>query len=185
VIIPTVRVRDQAGRSSSSSGGIVHCPRGIPSSVAAGPARLRPRATYAPATASFHQGYQKTCTVVHDLWDALSVSRGHDVDLARLSGEAASEIADTMQALAASSRVRILGRLTAGPCSVKELARAVEMEQQLRLLRDLGLVVGKRQGRKTIYRLHDKHVAVLLAEAVAHTEHTRRAGVRKTLRAAH
>jgi DNA-binding transcriptional ArsR family regulator len=122
--------------------------------------------------------------VVHDLWDAVAVSRGHDVDLAHLSSEAASEVADTLQALAASSRVRILSRLTAGPCSVKELVRAVEMEQpavsqQLRLLRELGLVVGKRQGRKTIYKLHDKHVAVLLAEAVAHTEHRRRAAARR------
>lgn len=83
-----------------------------------------------------------------------------------------------MQALATASRVRILGRLTAGPCSVKELARAVEMEQpavsqQLRVLRDLGLVAGKRQGRKTIYKLHDRHVGVLLAEALAHSQHRR------------
>jgi ArsR family transcriptional regulator, nickel/cobalt-responsive transcriptional repressor len=74
--------------------------------------------------------------------------------------------------------VRILSRLTTGPCSVKELVRAVEMEQpavsqQLRVLRDLGLIVAKRQGRKTIYKLHDKHVGVLLAEAVAHTQHRR------------
>ena len=81
-----------------------------------------------------------------------------------------------MQALATSSRVRILSRLTAGPCSVKELARSVEMEQpavsqQLRVLRDFGLVVGKRQGRKTIYKLHDRHVGVLLTEALAHAQH--------------
>ena len=108
------------------------------------------------------------------------MSRRHTVDLAGLSSEAALEVADTMQALAAASRVRILGRLTAGPCSVKELARDVEMEQpavsqQLRVLRDLGLVVGKRHGRNTIYKLHDNHVRVLLAEAVAHTEHRRSA----------
>lgn len=114
----------------------------------------------------------------------MKVSRTHDVDLAHLSSEAADDIADTMQALATSSRVRILSRLTAGPYSVKELAVAVGMEQpavsqQLRLLRDLGLVVGKRQGRTTIYQLHDKHVAVLLAEAVAHAEHRRRAARRR------
>jgi len=122
--------------------------------------------------------------IVHGLWHALAVSRAHEVDLAHLSGEAADEVADTMQALGTSSRVRILSRLTAGPSSVKELARAVEMEQpavsqQLRVLRDLGLVGGKRQGRKTIYKLHDKHVAVLLAEAVAHTQHRRAAAVKR------
>jgi DNA-binding transcriptional ArsR family regulator len=111
------------------------------------------------------------------------MSRRHEADLANLTSQAADEVADTMQALATSSRVRILGRLTAGPCSVKELARAVEMEQpavsqQLRVLRDLGLVDGKRQGRKTIYKLHDKHVGVLLAEAVAHTQHRRAAATK-------
>jgi DNA-binding transcriptional ArsR family regulator len=111
------------------------------------------------------------------------VSAGHKVDLANLSNQAADEVAETMQALAAASRVRILSRLTAGPSSVKELARAVKMEQpavsqQLRVLRDLGLVVGKRQGQKTIYKLRDSHVGTLLAEAVAHTEHRRAAADR-------
>ena len=72
-----------------------------------------------------------------------------------------------MQALATPSRVRILSRLGAGPCSVGELARAVGMEQpavsqQLRVLRHLGLVVGERDGRQVIYALHDDHVRALL-----------------------
>jgi DNA-binding transcriptional ArsR family regulator len=106
------------------------------------------------------------------------MSHGRDVDLAFLSTETARAVADTMQALATPSRVRILSRLGAGPCSVSELARDVEMEQpavsqQLRVLRHLGLVVRERDGRKKIYALHDDHVGVLLAEAVAHTEHLR------------
>jgi DNA-binding transcriptional ArsR family regulator len=83
-----------------------------------------------------------------------------------------------MQALATPSRVRILSRLSVGPCSVGDLARAVEMEQpavsqQLRVLRHLGLVVGERDGRQIIYALHDDHVGTLLSEAVSHTEHLR------------
>jgi len=83
-----------------------------------------------------------------------------------------------MQALAAPSRVRILGRLREGPCSVNELAEAVVMESsavshQLRLLRHLGLVVGERRGRQVIYALHDSHVADLLDQAVFHVEHVR------------
>jgi ArsR family transcriptional regulator, nickel/cobalt-responsive transcriptional repressor len=106
------------------------------------------------------------------------VSHGRDTDLSCLDGGTARVVADTMQALATPSRVRILSRLVAGPCSVGELTRAVEMEQsavsqQLRVLRHLGLVVGERQGRSVIYALHDEHVAVLLAEAVAHAEHLR------------
>lgn len=106
------------------------------------------------------------------------MSRGHDVDLAFLGSDTARVVAETMQALATPSRVRILSRLGAGPCSVTELAGDVEMEQpavsqQLRVLRHLGLVVRERHGRRTIYALHDDHVGVLLAEAVAHAEHLR------------
>jgi ArsR family transcriptional regulator, nickel/cobalt-responsive transcriptional repressor len=83
-----------------------------------------------------------------------------------------------MQALATPSRVRILGRLRDGSCSVNELAEAVAMEpsavsHQLRLLRHLGLVVGERHGRQVVYALHDSHVADLLDQAVFHVEHVR------------
>jgi DNA-binding transcriptional ArsR family regulator len=106
------------------------------------------------------------------------MSHGHDVDLAYLDRHTAGVVADTMQALATPSRVRILSRLDAGPCSVTELARDIEMEQsavsqQLRVLRQQGLVVGERQRRQIIYALHDHHVGVLLAEAVSHAEHLR------------
>ena len=106
------------------------------------------------------------------------MSHGHDTDLAFLDGDTARVVADTMQALSTPSRVRILSRLGAGPCSVGELTRDIQMEQsavsqQLRVLRHLGLVVGERQGRSVIYALHDDHVGVLLAEAVSHTEHLR------------
>jgi DNA-binding transcriptional ArsR family regulator len=107
-----------------------------------------------------------------------AMSHGHDTDLAFLSADTARSVAETMQALATPSRVRILSRLGAGACSVGELARAVGMEQpavsqQLRILRHLGLVVGERDGRQVIYALHDAHVRSLLAEAVSHTDHLR------------
>jgi DNA-binding transcriptional ArsR family regulator len=106
------------------------------------------------------------------------MSHGHDTDVALLSAETARSVAETMQALATPSRVRILSRLGAGPCSVGDLAREVGMEQpavsqQLRVLRHLGLVVGERVGRQVIYALHDDHVRSLLSEAVFHTEHLR------------
>jgi DNA-binding transcriptional ArsR family regulator len=106
------------------------------------------------------------------------MSHGGEPDLTILQASTARAVAETMHALAAPSRVRILSRLGAGPCSVGELARAVEMEQsavsqQLRVLRHLGLVVGDREGRQVIYALHDDHVRTLLTEAVSHTEHLR------------
>jgi DNA-binding transcriptional ArsR family regulator len=43
----------------------------------------------------------------------------------------------------------------------------------LRLLRNLGLVTGTRQGRSVVYALYDNHVAELLDQAVHHIEHLR------------
>ncbi|HEY2440992.1 MAG TPA: metalloregulator ArsR/SmtB family transcription factor [Solirubrobacteraceae bacterium] len=97
---------------------------------------------------------------------------------AQLDPEFARAVADTMQALATPSRLRILGRLHAGPCPVNELAGAVGMEpsavsHQLRVLRHLGLVAGRRDGRQIVYDLHDDHVGELLEQAISHVEHLR------------
>jgi DNA-binding transcriptional ArsR family regulator len=96
----------------------------------------------------------------------------------RLDPAFAGAVADTMQALATPSRVRILGRLRDGAASVGELAEAVGMEpsavsHQLRVLRHLRFVVGQRDGRRIVYDLHDDHVAHLLDEAIGHVEHVR------------
>jgi len=90
----------------------------------------------------------------------------------------AQAAADSVQALATPSRLRILARLYAGPASVNEIAASVAMEgsavsHQLRLLRHLGLVVGHRYGRQVVYELHDEHVAELLDQVVSHVEHVR------------
>lgn len=91
---------------------------------------------------------------------------------------AAKQVATTLQALATPSRLLILSRLHQGPLSVSALAAAVSMEQsavsqQLRLLRNLGLVEGERHGRQVEYRLFDDHVAELIEHAVSHAEHVR------------
>ena len=96
----------------------------------------------------------------------------------RVTSEAAQQVARVMAGLGTASRVEILGRLREGACSVGQLCAAVEMAQpavshQLRILRDLNLVVGVRTGRQTIYGLSDPHVAVLIDEALSHIEHLR------------
>jgi DNA-binding transcriptional ArsR family regulator len=104
---------------------------------------------------------------------------GHS-DVTRLLGDEgfAAVAADSIQALSAPSRLRILARLHAGPASVNEIALAVGMEgsavsHQLRLLRHLGLVIGRRAGRQVVYELYDDHVAELLEQVVGHVEHVR------------
>ena len=108
---------------------------------------------------------------------------GHGVDrrvspTTRLDLASAKSVATTLQALATPSRLMILGRLREGSATVSELADAVQMEQsavshQLRLLRNLGLVDGVRQGRSIVYSIYDNHVARLLDEAIYHAEHLR------------
>jgi len=101
-------------------------------------------------------------------------------DIQRLLDDAgfAQTAAESVQALSAPSRLRILARLHAGPASVNEIAQSVGMEgsavsHQLRMLRHLGLVVGLRDGRQVVYELHDEHVGELLEQVVSHVEHVR------------
>ncbi|GAA4806500.1 metalloregulator ArsR/SmtB family transcription factor [Streptomyces ziwulingensis] len=96
----------------------------------------------------------------------------------RLDAVGTADVAATLQALATPSRLRILARLQEGPCAVGDLAEAVGMEasacsHQLRLLRNLGLVAGERNGRSIVYALYDHHVAELLDQALFHVEHLR------------
>ena len=88
-------------------------------------------------------------------------------------------IAELMQALSAPSRLRLLYALHEGEASVSRLAEragitASAASQQLRILRHLRFVATRRDGRSILYRLHDGHVAVLLAEARNHVEHAAR-----------
>ena len=101
-----------------------------------------------------------------------------DLDRLLADGAFARTAAESIQALAAPSRLRILARLHDGPAAVGEIAEGVGMEasavsHQLRLLRHLGLVIGVRDGRRVVYELHDDHVAELLEQVVAHVEHVR------------
>ncbi|MFF7602641.1 ArsR/SmtB family transcription factor [Streptomyces mirabilis] len=99
-------------------------------------------------------------------------------DYAPLDEATAASVAATLQALATPSRLLILTTLRQSSYPVGELAAAVGMEQsavshQLRLLRALGLVTGRREGRRVVYSLYDDHVAQLLDQAVHHIEHLR------------
>lgn len=77
----------------------------------------------------------------------------------------AEQVARVMSALATASRVRSdLAHLRQGTLSVSERTAEVGMaqpavsHQHRRILRDLGLVVGVRRGRKTVHGPYDAHV---------------------------
>ena len=103
------------------------------------------------------------------------VSNGRSGNIG-VTPEQAERVARLMAGLSTPSRMRLLGRLRQGPSTVTALAASVGMTQpavshQLRILRDLGLVVGRRDVRHIVYSLHNAHVAALLDEVLRQTEH--------------
>ena len=92
-----------------------------------------------------------------------------------LDSDGARAVAECMQVLSTPSRVRILGRLKHGACSVGQLAEAIGMGPSAvsHQLRHLGFVVGERRGKQVIYGLYDPHVAELLDQAIFHVQHLR------------
>lgn len=91
-------------------------------------------------------------------------------------------VAALMGALSAPTRIRVVFALVErGEMSAGELAKAIGMSpsatsHQLRVLRDLGLVRRRRDGRGAIYALADGHLVVLLREALYHVDHARLSG---------
>lgn len=88
-------------------------------------------------------------------------------------------VSELMGALANPTRIRALfALLEAEDLSAGELAKAVGMSasttsHQLRVLRDLGLVSRRREGRQCFYALADAHLGVLLRESLYHVDHAR------------
>lgn len=91
------------------------------------------------------------------------------------AGEA-EQLAERMAVFATASRLRLLYSLGEGERSVDELAEltglaASAISQQLRVLRHLRFVIARRDGRRMHYRLHDDHIADLLAAIRHQHEH--------------
>jgi DNA-binding transcriptional ArsR family regulator len=106
------------------------------------------------------------------------IGEGYAGERDELDPASAKSLAATLQALASPSRLLILDRLRRSPSTVGDLAGSIGMEQpavsqQLRILRNLGLVTGERDGRSIVYELYDDHVAELLDQAIYHAEHLR------------
>jgi ArsR family transcriptional regulator len=76
-------------------------------------------------------------------------------------------------ALADSTRFKILSALSGGELCVCEIVEVCDVSQsavshQLRLLKDRGLVVSRREGQKAIYRFADDHVRSLILIGLEH-----------------
>lgn len=74
------------------------------------------------------------------------------------------------------TRLRMIAALAERELCVCDLAATVGQSESavshhLRLMRDLGLVRSRRDGRLVYYALDDDHVATLYAQALEHIEH--------------
>lgn len=99
-------------------------------------------------------------------------------DVARTRGLAA-----LFGALADPNRVRLVAALEREELCVSDLAATVGLSNsatshQLRLLRSLGLVRARREGRCVYYTLDDEHVRGLYRQALDHVGHDNSAGGR-------
>jgi ArsR family transcriptional regulator len=79
-------------------------------------------------------------------------------------------------ALADPTRVRLIAALEQAELCVGDLAATVGLSDSatshhLRLLRTLGLVRGRREGRTVYYTLDDEHVRTLYRQALDHVGH--------------
>lgn len=88
----------------------------------------------------------------------------------------AEALAEAMRTFGTASRLRLLWAMLDGERTVEELVAATGLapsaaSQQLRILRQARLVVVRREARYAYYRLHDHHVADLLAAIRSHYEH--------------
>jgi DNA-binding transcriptional ArsR family regulator len=90
-----------------------------------------------------------------------------------LPAETLEGAAQILRAMGDAARLRILDLLKNGELCVTEVALAVgekftTVSQRLKLLRNDGLIVRRRDGNHIYYALADRHVVDLILNALAH-----------------
>lgn len=88
----------------------------------------------------------------------------------------AFQLADLFSTLSDASRVRIISALLEKEMSVGVLAEKLKMSEsavshQLRGLRHMRLIRGRKEGRQVFYCLDDDHVQQLFRMGLDHVEH--------------
>jgi DNA-binding transcriptional ArsR family regulator len=88
----------------------------------------------------------------------------------------AIELADLFSTLSDASRVRIISALLEQEMSVGVLAAKLKMSEsavshQLRGLRQMRIISGRKEGRQVFYSLADNHVEQLFRMGLDHVKH--------------
>ena len=82
-------------------------------------------------------------------------------------------LAETFRVLGDPTRVRIVDALAGGPLCVHEISEHIDLSEsavshQLRLMRTMRIVKGRREGRCVYYALDDQHVIDLFQLGLRH-----------------
>ena len=90
-----------------------------------------------------------------------------------LDEHSAAHVAELFRAFSDTSRVQILSALLDGEKNVHSLAELVRVSESavshhLRGLRQMRLVVARREGKEVFYRIVDPHIVTLLKQGIAH-----------------
>ena len=93
-----------------------------------------------------------------------------------LDEHTAAHVAELFRAFSDTSRVRILFALTTQELNVNALAELVgisdsAVSHHLRSLRQMELVVARREGKEVFYRIEDEHIISLFGEGVKHVQY--------------
>jgi ArsR family transcriptional regulator, lead/cadmium/zinc/bismuth-responsive transcriptional repressor len=88
-------------------------------------------------------------------------------------------LADTFRILGDPTRLRIVDALAQGQLCVHELSDKVGISEsaishQLRLMRTMRIVRGRREGRCVYYTLDDQHILDLFQQGLRHVSEVRR-----------
>ena len=93
-----------------------------------------------------------------------------------LDQSTAAHVAELFRAFSDASRVRLLYALIEGEKNVGSLAEIVGVTESaishhLRGLRQMRLVVARRDGKEVYYRVEDEHIIALFKQGVRHVQH--------------
>jgi DNA-binding transcriptional ArsR family regulator len=93
-----------------------------------------------------------------------------------LDEHTAALVAELFRAFSDTSRVRILSVLTTQEMNVNALASMAGISESavshhLRSLRQMELVVARREGKEVFYRIEDDHIISLFREGVKHVQY--------------
>ena len=92
-----------------------------------------------------------------------------------LDEHSAAHVAELFRAFSDTSRVRIMSALLSGEKNVNTLADLVGISQSavshhMRGLRQMRLVVARKDGKEVYYRVDDPHIIALFQQGVRHIQ---------------